>query len=110
MKGGSGGNGEGSGEWVPPCPPPHNIQIKMTLRLKLSSCLIWSVPLNINCFCQFNCRVALKALPTVGYESHDRAAPAGAAAPKIATPEIYFSLPEAQKGIIPNFFRYINCK
>ena len=46
----------------------------------------------------------------VGYESHDRAAPAGAAAPKIAAPEIYFSLPEAQKGIIPNFFRFINCK
>ena len=37
----------------------------------------------------------------VGYESHDRAAPA---APKIAAPEIYFSLPEAQRGIIPNFF------
>ena len=40
----------------------------------------------------------------VRYESHDRAAP------KIAAPEIYFSLPEAQRGIIPNFFRYINCK
>ena len=46
----------------------------------------------------------------VGYESHDRAAPAGAAAPKIAAPEIYFSLTEAQRGIIPFFFRYINCK
>ena len=46
----------------------------------------------------------------VGYESHDRAAPGGAAAPKIAAPEIYFSLLEAQRGIIPNFFRYINCK
>ena len=52
----------------------------------------------------------LKNKLRVGYESHDRAAPAGAAAPKIAAPEIYFSLPEAQKGIIPNFFRYINCK
>ena len=40
----------------------------------------------------------------VGYESHDRAAPGGAAAPKIATPEIYFSLLEAQRGIIPIFF------
>ena len=46
----------------------------------------------------------------VGYESHDRAAPGGAAAPNIAAPEIYFSLLEAQRGIIPNFFRYINCK
>ena len=64
-------------------------------------------------------RILVKASPSqnvaskiskVGYESHDRAAPAGAAAPKIAAPEIYFSLPEAQKGIIPNFFRYINCK
>ena len=44
------------------------------------------------------------------YESHDRAMPGGAAAPKIAAPEIYFSLLEAQRGIIPNFFRYINCK
>ena len=33
-----------------------------------------------------------------------------AAAPKIAAPEIYFSLLEAQRGIIPIFFRYINCK
>ena len=40
----------------------------------------------------------------VGYESHDRAAPGGAAAPKSAAPEIYFSLLEAQRGIIPNFF------
>ena len=40
----------------------------------------------------------------VGYESHDRAAPEGAAAPKIAAPEIYFSLLEAQRGIIPFFF------
>ena len=31
----------------------------------------------------------------VGYESNDRAAPGGAAAPKIAAPEIYFSLLEA---------------
>ena len=46
----------------------------------------------------------------VGYESHDRAAPGGAAAPKSAAPEIYFSLLEAQRGIIPIFFRYINCK
>ena len=47
---------------------------------------------------------------TVGYESHDRAAPEGAAAPKIAAPEIYSSLLEAQRGIIPFFFRFINCK
>ena len=40
----------------------------------------------------------------VGYESHDRAAPGGAAAPKITAPDIYFSLLEAQKCIIPNFF------
>ena len=40
----------------------------------------------------------------VGYESHDRAAPEGAAAPKIAAPEIYFSLLEAQRGLIPFFF------
>ena len=39
-----------------------------------------------------------------GYESHDHVAPGGAAAPKIAAPEIYFSLLEAQRGIIPNFF------
>ena len=52
----------------------------------------------------------LSADKSVGYESHDRAAPGGAAAPKSAAPEIYFSLLEAQRGIIPNFFRYINCK
>ena len=40
----------------------------------------------------------------VGYESHDRAAPGGAAAPKIAAPEIFFSIIEAQRGRIPNFF------
>ena len=40
----------------------------------------------------------------VGYESHDRAAPGGAAASKSAAPEIYFSLLEAQRGIIPFFF------
>ena len=40
----------------------------------------------------------------VEYESHDRAAPGGAAAPKNAAPEIYFSLLEAQRGIIPIFF------
>ena len=46
----------------------------------------------------------------VRYESHDRVAPGGAAAPKSAVPEIYFSLLEAQRGIIPILFRYINCK
>ena len=51
-----------------------------------------------------------KKLKMVGYESHDRAAPGGAAAPKFAAPDIYFSLLEVQRGIIPNFFRYINCK
>ena len=47
---------------------------------------------------------SVKALALVGYESHDRAAPGGAAAPKIAAPEIYFSPLEAQRGIIPFFF------
>ena len=40
----------------------------------------------------------------VGYESHEPAAPGVAAAPKIAVPEIYFCLLEAQRGIIPIFF------
>ena len=42
------------------------------------------------------------SLAPVGYESHDRAAPA--AVPKIAAPEICFSLLEAQRGIIPICF------
>ena len=37
----------------------------------------------------------------VGYESHDRAAP------KSAAPEIYFSFPEALRGVIPYFFRSV---
>ena len=46
------------------------------------------------------------AIIQVGYESHDRAAPGGTAAPKIAAPEICFSLLEAQRGIIPFFSLY----
>ena len=53
---------------------------------------------------------AARSWLSVGYESLDSAARGSEAAPKIAAPEIYFSLLEAQRGIIPIFFRYINCK